>query len=254
MFLLSKRYSGGVFAFITFITNIITPSFAQTPKTLTSVKTLDLKLGASRIIYGLNSGGASLSVSNLHDYPILMQGKVFEEDKKTSAPFMITPPISRIDPQQQSRLRIVRIGGQMPDNRETLQWICVTGIPPKNTDIWADNNKGEQTSEIALNMTVSSRTCIKLLVRPPGIKGSMLDAASALKWKRQGNKLTATNPSAFYIHLSSLSVGGTAVSDRQYIAPHASRSYTLTAGASGQVSWTVITDLGGESRAFESAL
>lgn len=238
------------------ISNGIHPAIAQEPKTVTNTKIFQVKLGASRVIYNPDSSGTSLSVTNIQDYPILVQGKVTAEDKKTPAPFIITPPVSRLDAQQQSRLRIIRTGGQMPSDRETLNWLCVAGIPPKNTDVWAQDENGKplKPTDVTLNMEVSANSCIKLLVRPSGVKGTMMDAVSALKWQRQGDKLTVNNPSAFYMNLSSLSVGGMNIPDKEYVAPRSSHSFNLPKGAAGQVKWTVITDEGGDSRQFQSPL
>lgn len=258
LFCNNKFYSAGgvVLAAAILISNGVTPAFAQEQKTVTNTKVFQVKLGASRVIYNPDSSGASLSVTNAQDYPILVQGKVFAEDKKTVASFIITPPVSRLDAQQQSRLRIIRTGGQMAGDRETLHWLCVAGIPPKNTDVWAQDENGKplKPTDITLNLEVSANSCIKLLVRPSGVKGAMMDAASALKWQRQGDKLTVTNPSAFYMNLSSLSVGVMNIPDKDYVAPRSSRSFTLPKGAAGQVQWTVITDEGGESRQFQASL
>ncbi|WP_321572942.1 fimbria/pilus periplasmic chaperone, partial [Hafnia paralvei] len=60
-----------------------------------------VKIGASRVIYGLTSSGESIGVSNLQDYPMLIQSTVLGEDKKTKAPFVVTPPLFRLDGQQQ---------------------------------------------------------------------------------------------------------------------------------------------------------
>lgn len=250
------RAAGAVLAAAILISNGATPAFAQELKTVTNTKVFEVKLGASRVIYNQDSSGASLSITNAQAYPILVQGKVLAEDKKTPAPFIVTPPVFRLDAQQQNRLRIIRTGGQMAGDRETLHWLCVTGIPPKDSDVWAQDEKGTplKPTAVTLNLEVSANSCIKLLVRPSGVRGTMMDAVSALKWQRQGDKLTVTNPSAFYMNLSSLSVGEMNIPDREYVAPHSSRSFILPKGAAGQVKWTVITDEGGESRTFQSPL
>lgn len=253
-----KIYSAGgaVLAAAILISNGVTPVFAQEQKTVTNTRVFQVKLGASRVIYHPDSSGASLSVTNAQDYPILVQGKVFAEDKEKSASFIVTPPVFRLDAQQQSRLRIIRTDGQMAGDRETLHWLCVAGIPPKNTDVWAQDENGKllKPTGVTLNLEVSTNSCIKLLVRPSGVKGKMMDAVSALKWQRQGDKLVVNNPSAFYMNLFSLSVGGVNIPDKEYIAPFSSRSFTLPKDAAGQVKWTVITDEGGVSRQFHSAL
>ena len=220
----------------------------------THTKVFQVNLGASRIIYNPNSRGVSLLVSNMQEYPVLIQGKVYAEDKTTIAPFIITPPLSRLDAQQKSLLRIIRTGGQFAEDRETLQWLCVSAIPPKDTDVWAQDKSKNTPKDVTLNMEVSANSCIKLLLRPSALKGSVMNAASELQWQRQGNTLIATNPSAFYINLNSLKAGKSSLPHLSYIAPFASRKFTLPKGASGQISWSIITDEGGTSHTFQTDL
>ncbi|HBK0787472.1 TPA: Dr fimbrial biogenesis chaperone DraB, partial [Escherichia coli] len=88
----------------------------------------------------------------------------------------------------------------------------------------------------------------------PAVKGRPDDVAGKVEWQRAGNRLKGVNPTPFYINLSTLTVGGKEVKEREYIAPFSSREYPLPAGASGKVQWKVITDYGGTSKQFEAEL
>ncbi|ANI81761.2 fimbria/pilus periplasmic chaperone [Kosakonia oryzae] len=154
-----------------------------------------VRLGASRLIYDPDSNGATLTVTNPHNYPILIQSQVLTENKKDKAPFIVTPPLMRLDGQQSSRLRIVRTGGTFRNDGETWQWLCVKGIPPKAGDQWA--KKGEKKGPVSRNLQLSINNCIKLLVRPGGLKKYPDDSDSRLKWQRKGNTLVAINDSPF---------------------------------------------------------
>lgn len=236
-----------------FITLFSAPVFSAGP--VTNTKVFQLKLGASRLIYNPDSRGASLTVSNAQDYPILVQGKVYTEDKKAAAPFIITPPLSRLEAGQQSRLRVVRTGGNMAQDRESLYWLCVGGIPPKDTDVWVQDKDGKSSpSAVTLNLQVSAHSCIKLLVRPSAVKGNPANVAGSVAWRHQNGHLVADNPTPFYINLSAVSVGGKSVKGTEYLPPFSSRSFDLPEGASGQVQWRVITDVGGDSRIYQSSL
>lgn len=216
-----------------------------------------LKLGATRLIYAAGSGGATLMASNVQDYPMLVKSEVFREDKKTPASFIVTPPLFRLDAQQQSRLRIVSTGGDdLVKDKETLQWVCVTGIPPKADDSWAQHDGAEvvKPSHATINVQVKMSSCIKLFVRPGSVKGTPTDVASSLTWQRQGDKLKVTNPTPFYMNLTSVVVGGKKIATLDYVPPSGSRELNLPAGASGPVEWKIITDYGGESRTYTSTL
>ncbi|WP_143354810.1 MULTISPECIES: fimbria/pilus periplasmic chaperone [unclassified Erwinia] len=214
-----------------------------------------LKLGQSRVIYDPESEGATLTIMNVQDYPMLVKSEVLNEDRKSAAPFVVSPPLFRLDGQQQSRVRIVRTGGDFAKDRETLQWLCVSGIPPQADDEWAKKNgKAVKPSQATINVQVSVSSCIKLLVRPSSIKGSPTDMASSLKWQRQGIWLKVTNPTPFYMNLQSISVGGQSVNGLDYIPPQGERKFTLPKGASGKVEWHLITDFGGSSRPYTGTL
>lgn len=212
-----------------------------------------LKLGATRVIYQPGSAGASLNAINPQDYPMLVKSQVFGEDKKTPAPFIVTPPLFRLDGQQSSRLRIIGSNdGSLATDRESLRWLCVTGIPPKSDDAWAKGDS--KPAHATLNIQVSVSSCIKLLARPSALKGGPENVADRLTWQRRGATLKATNPTPFYLTLKSLSVGGKKIEALDYIPPFGSRDFVLPQGVSGQVEWRILTDLGGDSRLYKEGL
>lgn len=228
------------------------------PSPETTSKIFSLHLGATRVVYDPDSSGESLTVINDQNYPMLVQSEVLAEDQKSRAPFVVTPPLFRLDGLQSSRLRIVRTGGIFPSDRESLQWVCIKGIPPKAEDKWAeDGNKRTLANKVSLQVQFSVRSCIKLFVRPSTLKGHPDDIASQLEWKKSGGELMGINPTPFFINLSELKVAGEEVKEHHYIAPFSSYKYMLPVGAVGnvgKVQWQVITDYGGKSRLFETDL
>ncbi|HGM5835952.1 TPA: fimbria/pilus periplasmic chaperone [Serratia marcescens] len=244
---------------MTLIAGVLTGSAqASTPATKINkkIESYSVGLGATRVIYNPASSGAVLSVNNPNDYPMLVQSKVFAEDKKTAAPFVVTPPLFRLDGHQQSRVRIVQTGGEFPGDRESLRWLCVTGIPPESDDAWAKGADGKKPAakEATIDVKIKFTRCIKVLVRPGAVKANLLDEAGAVTWKRQGKALQANNPTPFYINLKTLRVGGKEIKEPDYIAPFSAHTFALPKGAAGQVEWTLVTDQGGESRPYTAAL
>ncbi|WP_431295609.1 fimbria/pilus periplasmic chaperone [Rahnella sp. PAMC 25559] len=222
----------------------------------TETKSFSVKLGATRVIFNPDSAGATLSVINPQDYPILVQSQVYGEDKQSKAPFVVTPPLFRLDGNQQSRIRIVRTGGDFATDRETMKWLCVTGVPPKPDDIWGQDKDGKSLAPKVATLEVQLRinSCVKLLVRPSSLKGEISDVASAVKWKREGNKLKATNPTPFYMNLKEVKVAGRNIEGIDYIPPMGERIFSLPAEVSGPVTWKVITDYGGDSSDYQATL
>ncbi|HDC4393599.1 TPA: fimbria/pilus periplasmic chaperone [Enterobacter cloacae] len=231
-------------------------ALSEEQKINTSTKSFSVKLGATRIIYNPDSSGATLPIINPQDYPILVQAQVYGEDKQSKAPYMVTPPLFRLDGNQQSRVRVVRTGGSFPSDRESMSWLCITGIPPKPEDVWGHDSDGKTQApkEATLEVQLRINSCIKLLLRPSSLKGDASDSADKLSWKREGGNLKVTNPTPYYMNLKDVTVGGRKVENLDYVAPRAEKTFRLPAGGSGQVQWKVITDYGGDSRDFSAAL
>lgn len=222
-----------------------------------------VKVGQTRAIYPLSSvKGISLSMMNPQDYPILVQTQVKDEDKHLPAPFVVTPPLFRLDGGMQGKVRVIRTGGNFPQDRESLQWLCVTGVPPKEGDVWDNrqHDKNKTTQDVNLDIRLSVRTCMKLLVRPDQLKQKPEDAAGELIWHRKGGLLQVNNPTPFYIsfkfiHLGDKNINLSSAGENTYVAPFGERSYALPvdmAGTPSEVNWQIIDDLGGTSKTFKS--
>ncbi|MDF7788611.1 fimbria/pilus periplasmic chaperone [Pantoea stewartii] len=210
----------------------------------TSPNTFRVTLGATRVIYPEGAPGAQLSVLNPQDRPMLVQSTVTGEDHKTPAPFLVTPPLFRLEANQQSRLRIIRTGGNLPQTRESLYWLCVKALPPSG-------DASGHAAGVSMTVNVAISMCDKLIFRPSGLKGSPEDAAGSLTWTPMGKVLRVSNPTPFYMNLKAVSVGGKEVGNLTYVPPQGSVTLPLPAGAEGAVKWSVVNDLGGESRRFE---
>ncbi|WP_162511935.1 molecular chaperone [Aeromonas sobria] len=220
----------------------------------------EVKLGATRVIYDLSSNGGGLSVSNPQTYPMLVQSEVLDNmdirsEQKTSSDFVVTPPLFRLDGGQQSKLRIVRTGGSFATDRESLKLLCVKGIPPEKDDVWADKNRDKRATKSSMLVRAAVQQCIKLIVRPAGLRGMSDDAPRALEWTQEGRSLRVNNPTPFYVNIMSVIVDGLDIK-MSYLSPFSTMKYDLPPKilAVHQVKWTAINDYGGETPAFEKLL
>ena len=212
-------------------------------------------LGASRVIYTPGSKGQIVPVLNEQDYPMLVQTRVTVDEDSEDAPsgrFSAVPPLFRLDSQQRAKVRIVHTGGEFPEDRESLYWVCIKGVPPSGEDSWAN---GQAPDRATLMVQTIINNCIKLLVRPKALAGQdALAMAERLSWRLDKQGLTATNSTPFYINLSALTVGGKTVEQVRHIAPFASHTFALPAGAKGELQWRAINDLGGEGPLLRAPL
>ncbi len=87
-------------------------------------------IGGTRVIYPGDKKEASVPVTNNDDINYLIQSWVdTDAPGAAKAPFMVTPPLFRINAHQDNTLRVVRTGGDLPKDRESLYWLNIKSIP-----------------------------------------------------------------------------------------------------------------------------
>lgn len=208
--------------------------------------------GATRVVYPSGSKHVTLSVNNTADHPFLVESVVLDESMQQEAPFIITPPLFRLDGGQRNTLRIMRTGGHFPADRESINWICVKPIPPEPD---STRDEGEKDSVGRDNLSVTTRLlsgiCIKLFFRPEIVHGNSLDMADKVTWTIKGKTVTASNPTHFYMNISWASINGKKLKmDKTYIPPFSEEKYPLPEGVvkNNAISWSVVGDYGEEKK------
>lgn len=200
-------------------------------------------LGGTRVIVRENQRETSIPLQNTGNAPFVVQSWVDEGEGKNKTPFVVTPPLQRLDPGKENILRILRVPGALPTDREALFWLNVKEIPEKS--------KEENVLQIAV------RTRIKLFYRPASLPGSAIDARTQLQWavgaaEKGGAVLKVGNPTPYHITLSSMKVNGGQQEIRpQMVAPFGEIALPLTAVKSPQevqFNFTTINDYGSETQ------
>lgn len=191
-------------------------------------------VGGTRLIYDGGKKEASLSVTSTDINPYLIQSWVDTQNGGSEkAPFIVTPPLFRLEGNQRNLLRIVRTGGNLPEDRESLYWLNIKSIPASS------KNEDANTLKIAV------KTSIKLLYRPQGVKGTPEEVTDKLLWSQTGSRLTVNNPTPFVMNFQQVKVGGREIKDVTYVLPMSQATFTVPANVSGPVSWKLINDYGG---------
>jgi P pilus assembly chaperone PapD len=198
-------------------------------------------IGATRVVFDGGKKESILTISNPDQAPFLIQSWVDGKEGDTSkAPFIITPPIFRLDGGQDNILRIISTADNLPSDTESLYWINIKSIPSAE--------KKDNTLKIA----VKSR--IKLIYRPRGLPGDLNSAVATLKWQRNGNNLQINNPSAYYITFFNIKMNGVSLKEGTIVAPRSSTQISLPSSSGGALSWQIINDYGGASQVFNAVL
>ncbi|HAK7943520.1 TPA: molecular chaperone [Salmonella enterica] len=206
-----------------------------------------ISLGTTRVIYPSGSRGIPLTVSNQASHPFLIKSAVLDEDMQRDAPFIVTPPLFRLDGGQRNTLTVTRTGGRFPTDRESMSWLCVQSIPPEADSSWIEDKKGSTGhGKVSVRVRLLPRSCIKLFVRPETVQGNPVDVADKVSWSVSGKMITATNPTPFYMNINQASFNGKKLKmDKSYIPPFYDEKYPLPGNEiKGTVTWSVIGDYG----------
>lgn len=194
-------------------------------------------ISGTRVIYPSDAREVSVKLSNVGSTPVLIQSWIDTGDStaKPSAirvPFVLTPPINRVEPSKGQTLRISYAGGALPMDKESVFWLNVLEVPAKNA---------AKADENTLQMAFRSR--IKLFYRPAGLTGNANDAAKAVTWSAKGNGLQATNPTPYYVSFANVMVNSKKV-DGLMVAPRGNQIFALPANAGNKVSGEFVNDYG----------
>jgi len=193
-------------------------------------------VGRTRVIYEANKKEASLPLSNKSESrPFLIQSWTDDGDGKTRGPFVVTPPLFRLNANDESNLRITYTGGELPQDKESIFYINVRAIPstPKN-----DYNE--------LRLVIKTR--IKLFYRPEKLSGKAFEAYKLLTFSHVKDQLMITNPTPYYVVFSYLKVGNAFLNDTDMIAPNSQIYVKLPANNVGDIiEWSAINDYGGDT-------
>lgn len=211
-----------------------------------------------RVIYPeKDKKGVTLTAYNKSAKPYLMQSWIRPVDPASGdvdlhythtpkMPFIVTPPLARLEADGELTLRIRRSGEPLPDDRESVFFISMKALP-------AQSKPGENSQVV---MTVVSN--MKLFYRPAGLaRRAVAEMAPQLRFRREGNVLIADNPTPYWLTFSRLQVGSLSLDKpalRLMVPPKGQQHYRLPPQTSGNVSWQLIDEDGWDTPAEQQTL
>ena len=166
-------------------------------------------IDGTRVVFPAQQGEVTVRLSNDSDKPAVIEAWIDRGDPRSTpdsvrTPFLITPPLFRMEPHKDQSLRVLYIQGQqpLPTDRESLFWLNVLEIPPKPT---GPQYAGKNYLQFAI------RSRLKLFYRPAKLAGDSTTAPDRLTFKAalsgQSVALVAHNPTPYYITIVGLSLG-----------------------------------------------
>ncbi len=195
----------------------------------------------TRLIYPSNQKSLNVQLDNKGSAPALVQSWI--EDKQGSqaqVPFIITPPVTRVEGNQGQTLRITFTGTQaLPQDRESLYYFNLLDIPPKPSKKELKNNPNY------LQFSVRSR--LKLFYRPSNLPYPPAESYKKVTWLAKGGKLWADNRTPYYLTFTQAQVGAKDTPAAVMVAPFSQGEFDVKGVNNGQkVKWSLINDYGGD--------
>lgn len=202
-------------------------------------------ISATRLIYPQGASSVSLTLRNTQpDAPYLVQTTVSASiDGKGVAPFLVTPPLFRLEPNSSNQIRISANGGALPSDRESVFYINARAIPSSVAGTGED-----QQQSVGGEVKLGVANVIKLFYRPAGLAPTVANAHKNLQFTLVKEGLQVNNASPYFINFAGISFAGEALSlaraEAGMIAPFSNHIFP-TKVKQGEIRWRVINDLGG---------
>nr|WP_318382925.1 fimbrial chaperone [uncultured Enterobacter sp.] len=209
----------------------------------------DIVISGTRIIYPQSAKDVTVKLENRGNKPLLVQswlddGRDTTNPQELKLPFIVTPPVSRVDPGKGQTVRVTWLGQPLAQDRESLFWFNVLEVPPKT--------KGTDEQNV---LQLAFRTRIKLFFRPDGLKSDPATAAGQLSWssrQQQGQTvLIAQNSTPYYVSVAKVeATAGSKTTDVEphYVAPFSRQEMPVSPAITSAVShvkFITINDFGG---------
>lgn len=156
-----------------------------------------MTISGTRVIFPAAQKEVSVRTNNKGTQPALVQ--VWVDDGKSNAnindvaiPFMVTPPVFRVEGGKGQSVRMIYNGMTLPQDKESVFWFNMLEIPSVQKD-GADKNKLE----------LAFRTRIKIFYRPTALGSSSSEQREKLQWElasdsQKGLGVKVTNPTPYY--------------------------------------------------------
>ncbi|MCW7763923.1 pilus assembly protein [Photorhabdus luminescens] len=203
----------------------------------------NIVINTTRVIYPANNKEVSVQLLNAGDQPSLVQSWIDDGDPNSTpetakVPFLLTPPVVKIDGNNGQQLRIKYINSNLPADRESLFYLNVLDIPP------VAENIGEKNI-----MQIAIRTRIKFFYRPDKLSISPKQIQQHIALKREGNQLKLENSSPYFMNVVGLKSADTQpnlLNEGTIIKPFSSHSFSTNekVKAGDKLTLAIVDDFG----------
>lgn len=201
-------------------------------------------ISGTRVIYPAQAREVTVQVNNVGESPSLVQawidsGNPEQTAENSDAPFLLTPPIARVEPGRSQALRVMFTGAALPTDRESLFWLNVLDVAP------SPQAGGEEQNYLQ----VAFRSRVKLFYRPKDLPDTANDAPRKLRWSLVDGKLRIDNPTPYHVTLAEVHAVAAGVStlieDKGKMVGPNQQLLLDAPGPMAQVRFITVNDYGG---------
>ena len=225
-----------------------TMSFVEAP-----IAVAGIIVDGTRVVYPAAKREVTIHIRNPSDTPSLVQawldaGDPHARPGESKVPFVMTPPLFRLDPTKGQSLRLVYTHDPLPGDRESLFWLNVLDIPPR----------AASNPDLPNQLDLAFKHRMKVFFRPASLVGAAADAPARLTWKLLSNDgkfvaIQASNPTAYHVSLIQVTLtvaGHPIIAKADMVDPFTSRSFDLpdpltAPGGAVPVEYWFVNDYGG---------
>ena len=161
-------------------------------------------INSTRVVYPQNDKEVTVRLESKNQAPVLVQTWLDKGDEHSTSeqgdiPFVVTPPIFRMEPGKQQVMRVAYTGEPLPTTQESLFWFNLLEVPAQPP--------GAQTGN---QLQLAFRSRIKLFYRPHNLAYGVQAAPGKLQWRRvsnaQGQGLEVFNPTPYHVTFEAVEV------------------------------------------------
>lgn len=194
----------------------------------------------TRIVYPADKKYVSVQLVNTSSTPSLVQswidgGDVDSTPETTTAPFIVTPPITKISAFDGTQLKIHFLGQALPEDRESVYYFNILDISPKSDNYHAANR-----------LQLIMQTRIKLFYRPVKLLTGIEKSLHELTFSASNKSIIINNPTPYFMTIANISFNNDKLlSHSLMLEPFSKQEVSIDRKPAAE--WTIDIDFIGDS-------
>ncbi|MBG2875711.1 molecular chaperone [Proteus alimentorum] len=206
-----------------------------------------IEINKDKFIFIENKNQEIIEIKNNtnNDYFIQSWISHYDENNHTELPFMITPPLFKLEKNEHYSLKIFKIDEIEKKDRETLYRVNIKRIP-----LLSDSDEDKNLLHISMNSVYN------LIYRPISIEKNAVDAYKKIEFlKNKKHELIINNPTPYFITLINVSCNNVLLINKSKTIPPFKKYNTKNIiKETGLVKWKTFDQYGVKINGIDKAV